>query len=161
MGSSLSSLTDNLVEGLHKGKCKDCKSSLEYMTVKDSLLTFKWMDINKAIEKKLDEDLVKRFQNKSKFCDEDSNNFFLMLWKGVYWNEYMGGWERFIETSLPSKKEFYCNVTMEIITEADYKHAKRVWKYFGFQNLAQYYDLYAQSETCCLQTYSKVSERIA
>lgn len=41
MGSSLSSLTDNLVEGLHKGKCKDCKSSLEYMTVKDSLLTFK------------------------------------------------------------------------------------------------------------------------
>ena len=42
------------------------------------------MDINKAIEKKLDEDLVKRFQNKSKFCDEDSNHFFLMLWKGVY-----------------------------------------------------------------------------
>ena len=25
MASSLSSLTDSLAEGMHKGKCKDCK----------------------------------------------------------------------------------------------------------------------------------------
>ena len=126
MGSSLSSLTDNLVEGLHKGKCKDCKSSLEYMTVKDSLLTFKWMDINKTIEKKLDEDLVKRFQNKSKFCDEDSNNFFLMLWRGVYPYKYMDSRERFNKTSMAAKKEFYSNLTMKTIIDANNRHIKWV-----------------------------------
>ena len=31
MASLLSSLADNLVEGLHKEKCKNCKSDLEYM----------------------------------------------------------------------------------------------------------------------------------
>ena len=29
MASSLSSLVNNLAEGLHKGICKDCKSSLD------------------------------------------------------------------------------------------------------------------------------------
>ena len=33
MASSLSSLPDNFVEGLHKGKCEKCKSGLEYATV--------------------------------------------------------------------------------------------------------------------------------
>ena len=41
MSSSLSRLADNLSEGLHKGKCKDCKSDLDYVRVKDSKLTFK------------------------------------------------------------------------------------------------------------------------
>ena len=31
MASSLSSITGKLAEGLRKGKCKDCKSSLKYM----------------------------------------------------------------------------------------------------------------------------------
>ena len=38
--SSLSDLADNLAEGLHYGKWKDCKSCLEYANVKDSLLLF-------------------------------------------------------------------------------------------------------------------------
>ena len=41
MLSLLSSLADNLVKGLHKDKCKDCKSNLPYMTVNDSSLVFK------------------------------------------------------------------------------------------------------------------------
>ena len=36
MASSLSTLADNLTAGIRKGKCKDCKSSLEYVTTKDS-----------------------------------------------------------------------------------------------------------------------------
>ena len=32
MARSLSNLTDNLAEVLHKGKCKDCKSSLKNMS---------------------------------------------------------------------------------------------------------------------------------
>ena len=37
---SLSSLADNLSEGLHNGKCNDCKSCLEYISVKDNQLIF-------------------------------------------------------------------------------------------------------------------------
>ena len=35
MSSSLSSLADNLSEGFHSDKCIDCKSYLDYMSVKD------------------------------------------------------------------------------------------------------------------------------
>ena len=40
-------LVDNLAEGLHKGKCRDCKSCLEYVNVKDSLLIFDCLNCNK------------------------------------------------------------------------------------------------------------------
>ena len=49
-----------------------------------------------------------------------------MLKKGVYCYEYMDEWEKFNETSLPEKEEFYSNLNMEDITDADYMHAKRV-----------------------------------
>ena len=38
MSSSLSSLVDNLSEGLHSDKCIDCKSCLDYMITKDDQL---------------------------------------------------------------------------------------------------------------------------
>ena len=36
MASSLSNLLDNLTEGIHKIKCKDCDPFLEYESVKDN-----------------------------------------------------------------------------------------------------------------------------
>ena len=74
MVGSLSSLTDNLAEGLLKGKCKDGKSCLEYMTPKKGLLTFKCVDCNKTYGKKFDEDLVKRFENTYWFVKEEITN---------------------------------------------------------------------------------------
>ena len=65
MISSLSILTDYLVECLHKGKCKDYKSSLEHMTANDSLLAFRCMDCSKTFEKRLGGNLSKRFKNTS------------------------------------------------------------------------------------------------
>ena len=41
MSSSLSSLVDNLSEGIHNDKCIDCKSSLDYMKTKDEQLIFR------------------------------------------------------------------------------------------------------------------------
>ena len=64
-----------------------------------------------------------------------------MLQKAIYLNEYTDGWERFNETSLTKKKKFYSKVSMESFTDADYKHAKRVWENFGIQNLSQYHKL--------------------
>ena len=60
MASSLSRLSDNLTEGLHKGKYK---LSLEYKTVKDDLQIFNCKCCNKIYEKKFDEDLPKTFKN--------------------------------------------------------------------------------------------------
>ena len=39
-------------------------------------------------------------------------------------------------------KEFYSNLTMESIKDADCKQVKRVWEDFGLQNIGQYHDLY-------------------
>ena len=37
----------------------------------------------------------------------------------------MHDWVKFNETSLPEKEDFYSQVNMEDITDADYVHAKR------------------------------------
>ena len=47
MATSLSTVVDNLTEGLRKGKLKDYKSSLEYVITKDSTLTFTCMECDK------------------------------------------------------------------------------------------------------------------
>ena len=44
MSSSLSSLIDNLSEGLHSDKCTDCKSCLDYMITKDDQLIFRCLE---------------------------------------------------------------------------------------------------------------------
>ena len=54
----------------------------------------------------------------------------MLLRKGVYPYEYMDGWDKFNETSIPSKELFYSNLTMENITETDYIHANNVFKTF-------------------------------
>ena len=37
----------------------------------------------------------------------------------------MDSWQRFDETSLPDKEDFYSNLNMEDITDADYMHGKQ------------------------------------
>ena len=46
--------------------------------------------------------------------------------KCVYSYEWMNDWENFSETLLPKKDDFYSHINMEDITDADYRHAKRV-----------------------------------
>ena len=62
----------------------------------------------------------------------------------------MDSWERFDETSLTKKEDFYSNLNMEGITNVDYKHAKRVWKNFKIKKLGEYHGLYVQSDTLLL-----------
>ena len=49
-----------------------------------------------------------------------------MLWKIIYPYDFMGTLDRFNKTSLSAKKGFYSSLAMEDITDADYKHGKRV-----------------------------------
>ena len=79
---------------------------------------------NKFLDEKTIEDLVKRFPNTYRFGKGDINKFVMLLRKGVYPYEYMDSWGRFNETSLPSKKDFYSELSLEDISEKDYKHAQ-------------------------------------
>ena len=62
----------------------------------------------------------------------------------------MDDWEKFRETLLSEKEDFYSHLNMEDITDADYAHAKRVCKDFEIKNLGEYHELYVQSDTLLL-----------
>ena len=70
-----------------------------------------------------------------------------MLQKGVYPYEFMDDWEKFDETSLPEKEDFYSHLNKEDIIVADYTHPKRVYEDSEIKKLEEYHDLYVQSNT--------------
>ena len=51
-----------------------------------------------------------------------------MLRKDVCPYEYMDDWEKFNETSLPEKEDFYSHLDMKENVDADYAHAKEFVK---------------------------------
>ena len=79
--------------------------------------------------------MIKNFPTLYKFCNGDLNKFFLLLRKGIYPYEYMESWERFNETELSPKKDFYGNFNLEHISDKDYKHAQKVWETFEIKTL--------------------------
>ena len=139
MSSSISKLVDN--------KCVDCNSCLDYIKIKNKKLLLKR---NSYYRKKINKDLIKKFKNTYSFCNNNINKFVSLLRKGIYPYEYVDNWERFNETSLPSKEDFYSNQNMEDINDIDYRHANNIFKRFELENLAQYHDLYVQSDTLLL-----------
>ena len=150
MSSSLPKLVDNLSEGIHKNKCVDCNSCLDYIKIKNKKLLLKCFNCNAYYKKKINKDLIKKFENTYSFCNNDINKFVSLLRKGVYPYEYVDNWERFSEISLPSKEYFYSNLNMEDINDIHYRHANNVFKRFQLEILGQYHDLYVQSDTLLL-----------
>ena len=84
METSLSSLVDNLMEGIHKIKCKDYDCSLEYGSVKNNSIKCKRLTCNKDYTNKFDEELKRRFKNTFKFSSSDINKFILLIRRRVY-----------------------------------------------------------------------------
>ena len=111
---------------------------------------YKCLCCNKDYSNKLDKELKKKFKNTFKFFNNDINNPILLLRKGFYPYEYMDDWEKFIETTLAEKEEFYSSLSMEEFTDADYMHGKRVCKDFKIKNLGEYHDWYLKSDTVIL-----------
>ena len=64
--------------------------------------------------------------------------------KGVCPYENMDDWKKLNETLLPEREYFYSHLNIKNITDADYAHAKRVWKDFETKNLGKYHNLYVQ-----------------
>ena len=54
----------------------------------------------------------------------------------------MDTWKRFDETLLPEKLDFYGNLNIKDITDADFKHVKKLCKIFKIKNLGEYLDFH-------------------
>ena len=73
-----------------------------------------------------------------------------MLQKVVYPREYIDDGEKFNQTSLPEKEDFYSHLSMEDVADADYPQAKSFYKFFEVKNLGEHHNLYVQSDTSLL-----------
>ena len=70
--------------------------------------------------------------------------------KGVYPYDYMDSFQKFSQTQLPKRDDFYSLLTNEEISESEYAHAQKVWETFGIENMGQYHDLYLKSDVLLL-----------
>ena len=100
----------------------------KYESVKDNLIKYQHLPCNKHYSNKFDEESKKKLENIFKFSNNNNNKSIFLSRKGVYPHEYMNDWEKFNETTLPEKEKFYSNLSMEDITEADYKHKKIIFR---------------------------------
>ena len=89
------------------------------------------LSCTKSYSNKIDEEFRKRLKN-------------------ALINEYMDEWNKCNKISLPEKENFYSNLNMEDITNADYVHAKRICKDFEIKHLGQYHDLCLKSNILLL-----------
>ena len=128
----LSNLVDNFSE-IKSKDCKTCierkniKSECEFNGLKNNRLKYRCKECNGTSNKSIN-DLIEKFPKMYKFCDGNINKFVMLLRKGVYPYEYMDSWEKFNGTSLPAKKDFYCELTLEDISDKDYEHAQKLFK---------------------------------
>ena len=80
----------------------------------------------------------------------DERQFHLMKGKGVYPYDYMDSFDKFNDSQLPSKEDFYSLLNNEDIGDDDYNHAKDVWNTFSIKNMGEYHDLYLRSDVLLL-----------
>ena len=122
------------------------------------------LSCNKDYLNKHGEKLKNLFKKTFKFFDNEINKFILLLRKSFYPYEYMDGWEKFNEEALTEKEEFYSNLNMEDVTDADYMDAKRVCKVFEIKNFGENHDLYLKSDTLLsvdvLENFRKICLKI-
>ena len=74
----------------------------------------------------------------------------LMTKKGVYPYDYMNSFEKFEDSGLPKKEDFFSIMNNENITDKEYQHAQTVWKTFNLKTMGEYHDLYLKSDILLL-----------
>ena len=63
----------------------------------------------------------------------------------------MRGWlEKCTETQFREKEDFYSKLNMEVITDGDIRHMKRIWKGFEIENKCNLRDFYVQGNSFML-----------
>ena len=74
----------------------------------------------------------------------------LLTDKGVYPYDYMNSFDKFDDEQLPSKDDFYSQLSEEGISVDDYERAKIIWKHFDIKNMGEYHDLYLKTDVLLL-----------
>ena len=109
--------------------------------------SFKFMNSGLAkLVDNLDKETKVRVTNKF----YDGRSLDLLLRKGVYPYDYMGGYDKLSETRLPFIEDFYSKLNDEDISPEDYTHAQNVWNHFGCKTMRDYHDLYLKSDVLLL-----------
>ena len=76
--------------------------------------------------------------------------FDLVRRKGVYPYDYMDGLSKFQDTKLPPQEQFYSELNHSYISDDDYEHARKVWKYFDMKTMKDYHKLYLKTDVLLL-----------
>ena len=84
---------------------------------------------------------------KQEFKKEQFN---LMKQKGIYPYDYMDSFNKFNETKLPNKQDFYSILNNEHISDEQYMLAQNVWNTFNLKTMGDYHDLYLKSDILLL-----------
>ena len=118
----------------------------------DSLVEVIVKGVEEATSELKDRELQykKKIKEELKITSTLSNGSDLLYKKGIYPYEYMDSFEKFSETSLPKKEDFYSKLNDDHITEYEYAHAKKVWKTFDCKTLGDYHDLYVKTDVALL-----------
>ena len=97
------------------------------------------------LTKNLPDDAFK--YTKQEFKKEQFN---LMKQKGIYPYDYMDSFNKFNETKLPNKQDFYSILNNEHISDEQYMLAQNVWNTFNLKTMGDYHDLYLKSDIVLL-----------
>ena len=97
------------------------------MFIEDNQLIFQGPACKKNYEKEFNMELNKMFLMTYQLCNGDLNKFTLLLRKRVYPYEYMNSWERYEETSLPDKEDFYSELNEKSVNN----YTMRMQKKYG------------------------------
>ena len=62
----------------------------------------------------------------------------------------MDSFEKFSQTELLTKDQFYSVLNDQHITNDEYDHAKKIWKAFNIETMGEYHDLYLKSDMLLL-----------
>ena len=68
----------------------------------------------------------------------------------VYPYDYMDSFDKFNETKLPHKDEYYNILKRKGISDDDYTFAVKIWNEFKLKNLGQLHDLYMNTDVMLL-----------
>ena len=128
------------------GQC-DFKDSFLFLTASLDKL----VKLNKYVgnEKLKDWDSNFRYTKSNPYI-KNKTDLDLLTEKGVYPYDYMNSFDRFNETKLPDRNDFYSHLYEEEITDKDYARANIVWKHFDIENLGEYHDLYLMTDVYLL-----------
>ena len=62
----------------------------------------------------------------------------------------MNGFEKFDESQLLEKENFYSSLRDERVSDKDYEHAEQIWRELEIKTMRDYHDLYLKTDVLLL-----------